>query len=404
MNLLKRLKKGGENRIFTDEMVFSDSYEIERIPCRNAEENKLADLTGGFIQGKAPGFRVFIFGPNGVGKSAVVGYFLRVVGRFVGGKGSYFCPIRVNCRVTHTEMQVYSEIQGQLTGKYGAKRTNLVIKRIADELKKNAKVMVVLDEIDKLDETRESSISRLIENLVEINNQGQPGQLSLICISNRVTLPNKLSPKANRFLTESKIQFNPYNAQQMTKILKDRIKLGLKKGAISDAHTSLIAAYASQTNGDARYGIMLLKAAAKNAESENRLRIQKEDIIKAKIDVEEELIKSLIDGLPEHQHIVLYSIAKLTLTGSNYKRRRDIPKDTLFTGEVYDVYVSACKVLNRNPRTQRWLSEYLKELESYGLITLTISGRGVMGTTTLIRSAVKTEDVYKITSNILGLA
>jgi len=56
-----------------------------------------------------------------------------------------------------------------------------------------------------------------------------------------------------------------------------------------------------------------------------------------------------------------------------------------------------------SPRTMRWFGEYLKELEMLGLVTLSISGSGVRGTTTLIRLGSSAQEIKKIVGSSLGL-
>ena len=230
------------------------------------------------------------------------------------------------------------------------------------------------------------------------------GSVSVIGISNKHSFRNNLDTRTKSTLCEEEIVFKPYNAKELATILKHRVDDGFKSRSIADSSIKLIAAYAAQTNGDARYALKLLQKAGEIAESSDRNRVRMDDVKDAKAKVEEDVIIELITTLPEHQQMVLYSIAYQSLSGAKYKRFVDENDGVLFSGEVYEYYEKVCDTLNRKPRTMRWFGEYLKELEMLGLVTLSISGKGVRGNTTLISLGSRPEEIKKIVSESLGLA
>jgi cell division control protein 6 len=246
-------------------------------------------------------------------------------------------------------------------------------------------------------------VNELIYILTRVNDELEEGSVSITGVSNVYSFKNNLDPRTKSTLCEEEVVFKPYNANQLKTILTHRVKMGFRKGAMSESNIALIAAYAAQTNGDARYGLRLLQKAGEMAQSHKRRRVKKEYVREAKAKVEEDIITELITTLPEHQQIVLYAIADGVARGSHYKRLSDTPPDVLFSGEVYENYEKICKHLNRNPRTMRWFGEYLKELEMLGLVTLTLSGSGVRGTTTLIRLGGNPNEIKKIVAGSLGL-
>ena len=110
-----------------------------------------------------------------------------------------------------------------------------------------------------------------------------------------------------------------------------------------------------------------------------------------------------ISTLPEHQQIVMYSIAALVSQGGMYKRLPGIGTGDLFTGEVYEAYETNCNALGKNSRTMRQFSQYLSELEMLGFITTTVSGKGIRGTTRLIRLGYPPTDIKVIVKQSLGI-
>jgi cell division control protein 6 len=247
-------------------------------------------------------------------------------------------------------------------------------------------------------------LTRINDEIRETTIDGHPkrGCVCIIGISNSYSFKQNLDPRTKSALCEEEVVFKPYNANQLKTILAARVKMGFKKGSISASNVGLIAAYAAQTNGDARYGLRLLQKAGEIAQGHRRKRVKKEDVMEAKAKVEEDILKEIVTTLPEHQQIVLYTIADLATRGSQYKRLGEAPSDVLFSGEVYENYERVCKHLNRQPRTMRWVGEYLKELEMLGLVTLSLSGPGVRGTTTLIRLGTSAAEIRKIIGSSLG--
>ncbi len=212
----------------------------------------------------------------------------------------------------------------------------------------------------------------------------------------------RLDPRSRSTLCEEEKVFPHYNAIQLKAILKQRISMGFKKNTVDNSIVSRIAAFAAQ-DGDARYALRLLKKAGELAENSNSERVTMDHVESAKKAVEEDIMAEAISTLPEHQQIVMYSIAALASQGGMYKRLSGIGTGDLFTGEVYEVYENNCRALNRNPRTMRQFSQYLSELEMLGLITTSISGKGIRGTTRLIRLGYPPEEIKVIVKRSLGI-
>ena len=100
---------------------------------------------------------------------------------------------------------------------------------------------------------------------------------------------------------------------------------------------------------------------------------------------------------PEHEKIVLYAVAILTAEGSHYHRLDGTADErVLFSGEVYEKYESVCRDLDKSARSARWCREYINDLDMLGLITISLSGKGVRGNTTLIRLAFPAEKVKEV--------
>ena len=56
-----------------------------------------------------------------------------------------------------------------------------------------------------------------------------------------------------------------------------------------------------------------------------------------------------------------------------------------FSGDVFEYYETMAKKFSISPVSARWYREYLNELETYGLLITTSSGKGIRGQTRLIK-------------------
>ncbi len=388
-----------ENRIFRNKAVLRPDYKIKELPHREKEEDTLIDNMLPILENQKPD-NVFIYGKSGIGKTSVV----RLVGgsleNIAGEQKLDFRFVYINCKVYSTFFKVMLKLQKDITGKPTGRSTSKMYERILAKIEDGLNAIIVLDEIDRVRE----DLDELLYILTRINEESGSGKISLIGITNTTSFKNKLDPRVKSTLWENEYIFKPYNADQLADILKDRIKMGLREDVIDMGDVNLIAAYAAQINGDARYALRLLFKSAYIAENDGQDRIVGDHIKEARVEVEKDIIKELLLSLPEHQQIVLYSIALAmedTTIGiyTSIERGRKV----LFSGECYEYYEKVSCKIDRRPRTTRWFREYLNDLEMMGLITMAVSGKGIRGNTQLIRLGHDSEEIIGVIGGGLGL-
>jgi cell division control protein 6 len=415
--------------VFKDLSVLSPHYVPKELPYRSQEIKYVSRIFASVFGDVKPN-NLFIYGKTGTGKTSVVKRVAQEFEEVIADSGKNKNNVRavvsyMNCKLGYnSKYQVFIKIledgkfqaddlkkkplRGVRNGKLSGRSPTELYDRFKNVVEANGiRLITVLDEVDMVKDVDDLIyiLTRVNDEIgeVEVNGTKRRGSVSIIGISNSYSFKNNLDPRTKSTLCEEEIVFKPYNAKQLKTILQHRVKLGFKSRAIAESNIGLIAAYAAQTNGDARYGLKLLQKAGEIAQNHKRKRVKRDDVREAKRMVEEDIIFELITTLPEHQQITLYSIADQVSRGSQYKRLTDLPTDVLFSGEVYENYEKICKALNRNPRTMRWFGEYLKELEMMGLVTLSISGTGIRGNTTLIRLGSQPEYIKKIVANSLGV-
>jgi cell division control protein 6 len=263
----------------------------------------------------------------------------------------------------------------------------------------NINLIILLDEIDMI---KGKDLNDLMYQLIRMNDELTGGHVSIIGLSNDMKLKKRLDPRSLSTLCEEERVFPPYNAIQIKAILKQRVSAAFQDDIVDASTISKIAAYAAQ-DGDARYALRLLRKAGDLAESLGAEKVFPEHVESAKKAVEDDIMGEAMKNLPEHQQIVMYSIAALAIQGGMQKRLSGISEGDLFTGEVFEAYETYCRALSRNPRTIRQFSQYLSELEMLGFITTAMSGKGIRGNTRLIRLGYPPEDIKCTIRACLGI-
>lgn len=242
-------------------------------------------------------------------------------------------------------------------------------------------VLITLDEIDALVKKHGDDI---LYRLTRINYDLSTSKVSVIGITNDVKMVENLDPRVKSSLGEEEIIFPPYNAEQLEDILKQRSKIALNEGVISEEVIKLCAALAARDHGDARRALDLLRVSGEIAEREGRDLITADDVNRARIELERDRVYEVISTLPFHSKLVLISI----VLGLN-------SNSTLTTGEVYDIYIKLAGKLGVESITQRRVSDIINELDMVGIITARVVNRGRYGKTKEISLAVSKDIVIK---------
>jgi len=131
---------------------------------------------------------------------------------------------------------------------------------------------------------------------------------------------------------------------------------------------------------------MLLLRAGELADLNKQKKVTDQEVLNAKEKVEAEIIKSMVLTLPVQLQLVLLAIAEKSLSPKGIlKITGQLDSNILYSGEVYEKYEDLCKKYSEKVVSARWFREYINELETYGFITTTVSGKGFKGNTTLIK-------------------
>jgi cell division control protein 6 len=235
--------------------------------------------------------------------------------------------------------------------------------------------VIVLDEIDHL--VRKAG-DDLLYNLTSLNASLTDARACVIGISNDLKFTDFLDPRVRSRLGQLDVIFNPYDAEQLQDILRQRSKLSLNDDVLGDGVIALCAALAAQEHGDARCALDLLRVSAEKAEQSGSQMVEQHHVRSAQHQIESDQMTPIISKLPSQQKLVLSSII---INEKNGLRN-------IQTGEVYAIYTQACRYVGQNALTQRRVSGLISSLDMLGLITARTISRGRYGRTKEINSCI----------------
>ncbi len=391
-------------RIFSNKEALSPHFTPPKLPYRENEIKSVVNLMAPALRMEKPA-NIFIYGKTGVGKTIVTRFVSSELLEMCKKQGVPLYISYINNKIHDSKYRVlvkllkdlwgankeYFEEHGIRVHDSGAPPTTIyeTIIGFIDNL--GAGLIVVLDEVDAV-----RDLDSLLYTLTRANDDVKQGFITIIGISNNLFFKKNIDPRSKSTLCEEELVFPPYNAKQLTTILRDRVKMGFKEGKVDPSAMRLIAAIASKEGGDARYALRLLRKAGEIAEATNARLVKVSDVEEAQKGVEEDIVLESLSTLPDHQQIVLMALANLVENAQ--KDLRGEKRKQFISGEVYDEYKKTCKQVGEKPRSMRWVREYLNDLEMLGFISMQFTGKGSRGQTRLIELG---EDPTKIKQYII---
>ena len=371
-----------------DKDVLRTSYIPDILPHREEQINQLASILATALEGQRPS-NVLLFGKTGTGKTACLKY----IGKEIERANSQLTSVNfiyMNCEVVDTQYGVLQNIGNRFiedfeqripfTG-WSTERVYNILREKIDEEKRV--IVIVLDEIDQL---VSKSGDDVLYHLCRINDDLKNAKVSVIGISNDLRFMEFLDPRVKSSLSEEKMVFPPYNAEQLKDILQQRAKIVFEDNVLESSVIPLCAALAAQEHGDARRALDLLRVAAEIAERSHLPVVTESDVVKAKNKIELDCVTEAIRTLPLQ--------SKLVLMGVLLNNERGDGK--LTTGDLYETYKELCQCTSMAILTQRRITDLISELDMLGIIHARVKSFGRGGRTKEIEPSVPVVEARKI--------
>ncbi len=371
-----------KDTVFLDRNCITPHYTPDKLPFREPQIQRMTEIMANLLNGKRAD-NLFIYGKVGTGKTATAKYILKHLLEFAVQRNVQVAGTYVNCRNHNSKYRVLLKIAKDFYPEHNfmGYSAAFVYEKLLDYAKEGRQIVLVLDEIDMV-----KDVDDLMYSLSRGNDEIEKGSLCIVGISNNVVFKEDLDPRTKSSLCQQEMVFPPYNADELRAILGERAVLAFKAGTVDEAAVSLAAAFAASESGDARKAVMLLMRAGELADKRGELKVTDDAVQRARKLVEDEIVLNHVVTLPEQEKLVLYAIACLTIDKPPFKTLTgEVEEGVLYSGEVYDAYMKIAKKFKENIVSSRWYRQYIADLEMYGLILTTQSGKGVRGQTRFIK-------------------
>ncbi len=376
-----------ESDIFANREVLSPHYVPKHLLFRDRQISEIEKSLTPSLRGER-GRNVFIYGKTGTGKTSCIKYVVDKVKELpiIKAKITY-----INCRIYNSRYRVLSKIASDHIPQYAKRGYGItdIYEKLINWIEEDGKILVVV--LDELDIVRD--LDDLLYTLTRSNSDIKSGGVTLIGVSNKISFKEALDPRSLSTLYENEFVFPPYNSSELAAIIKDRIDYGFKPNVVDPACINLAAAIAAKDSGDARLALKIISKAGEIAENKGQKTIGVNEITEASKFAEEEIAYEVIGTLPEHQKLIVYAIALMSITGGRYKKLDENNESFLLSGEIYGRYSSLVESLHKDVKTTRLYRRYIADLEMQGIIVSHESGKGIRGHTKLIKLSYQPEKI-----------
>lgn len=364
----------GGPTVFKNQKALTFDFLPERLPQREGDMAKLSRTYRSLLQ-EGVAQNVLVTGDVGSGKTALARLFCQEFQAVAKQRGVNVEYTHVNCRRRNTEGAALLQILTHFDPRFpdrGFSNTEM-LENLRKRLERlEAHLIVILDEVDVL---LKKSGSDLVYHLTRFNEEAARAKYSVsIIMVSQVDARELLDDSAkSTFGRTNVIHLEKYEKDDFAQIIPYRVELAFNKGAFpADSMDAAIDAASSQQVGGARYAVDLLRKAGQNAEDASRSKVAPEDVRTAAST--ELLSDEKLEDLDKHKQLTLLAIARVLKKGAAFAT----------TGEAEEKYALACEEFGEKPRAHTQFWTFLKELDSQGLIRTKRSGKGIVGTTTLI--------------------
>ena len=394
-----------KNLIFKNKSILQTNYNPSEILYRDEQINQIASILAPVLRGERPS-NLFLYGKTGTGKTLSIQHIKKELLKRVNKDSDFKLRIEyLNCKlkkVSDTEYRILAELVKKLGGHVPITGlpTEAVYSKFVDVVDSEKQLVVLI--LDEIDQTVKKISDGFLYNLTRLNSELSQSQISIVGISNDLTFLDVLDPRVRSSLSEEEIVFPPYNALQLQGILKKRSEDVFKEDVLEDGVIAKCAAFAAREHGDARRALDLFRIAGELAEREGNEKVLVEHIDEANGKIEKDKILDVVKSEPRQFQLVLYSIIQLAQKGSKtsqmkFGKEGEIQKpDSIFTGEIYNLYNDLCVKYHSEVLTQRRVSDIIQEFDMLGIINVKVISKGRGGRMREIKLAITNNIIEKV--------
>lgn len=341
-----------QDTVFKSEEALQPEFLPEALPHREGQIREIANCIKPALSGKKP-YNVFVSGPPGVGKTAVLRFMFRELEEY-----ERVAPVYVNCWEYNTRHAVLTSILTSLGG-FAPRRgvaTDEVFGKLVSFLKGGGRtVILALDEVDQL--LRNDGSQALYDLSRNI------GKVGIVAITNDIYVGRFLDARVKSSLAQENISFAPYTEREVLDILLERAKLAFRVGKQEAGVVQMAAKFVGARGGDLRLGLECLWKAGRIAD-------EKGTVVK----------KAYLEEVFENAAQPKLEEALSRLGGMHKKILRLMGSGEVISGELYERV--------KEEMSERSFRNYVSDLEAGKLIETRVTGTGFRGKSRILKSRV----------------
>jgi archaeal cell division control protein 6 len=286
MSMFKDMLRSGES-LFRDTIVLDFDFQPKIVKYRENEQMRFATAIRPLLQGYN-GRNLFVSGVPGVGKTTACKHVLRELEE----ETDSITTIYVNCWKHNTTYKIYLKVCEDLGYRFiQSKKTSELFGLIKQKLNK-ASVVFIFDEIDKLEDT--DFLYTILEDIY---------RKSIFLLTNYRDSYSEMDERIRSRLSPEFLSFRPYNENEISGILKQRMEYAFVSNCWDDEAFKEITEKCAEVK-DVRVGLYLMKESGAIAEERSSKKISVAHVAEAVKKVDDFHIKPK-EGLDDELKLIL---------------------------------------------------------------------------------------------------
>nr|WP_205742965.1 AAA family ATPase [Halalkalirubrum salinum] len=380
ISIRDRLQTESSGGVFANkDLVRSDTIINEdRIVGRDDQLGRVVDNLKPVLQNEGiPD--MLLSGPSGTGKSLIIHAVCKQIVELCESQDKTFGVISINCEGPKTaDRAVYRLVKAavdDLDVDPGVPQTGVSTDQKLERLYELMReyydgVIFILDEIDMLEGPyQEAEYNSLIYQLSRARKLADfDGPISLTTITNYADFMKDLNSRAQSSYNPDDIFFDDYDANQLRSILHNR-RDAFKPESLADDVVPLVAAFGSQTHGDARKAIDLLRWAGELAERRGADTVTETDVRKAQEKYTENRKLRHISGISTQKKLSIYAVAATAY----YAREHP---EWIPAGPAFKTYQFIADTMDADQYSRETFVNHVTEQSTYGVLDYERRGKG----------------------------
>ena len=380
ISIREQLQSRGNNSVFADKDLVRPETIIDedRIVGRDEQLERVIENLQPALDGSGLP-NMLLNGPSGTGKSLIVNAVCKQIVDLCEGQNIRFGVVSLNCeRPNSLDQAIYrlvKTVADDVDTEIGVPQTGVSTDQKFERLYELIdgyydSVIFILDEIDLLvGPYDDNAFSSLLYQLSRAESLGNiEGSVSVTALTNYTHFMEDLSSRAESSFNPDDIFFDDYDANQLRSILKNR-RDAFKEGALQEDVIPLVAAFGSQTHGDARKAIDLFRWAGEVAERDGSDIVSEDHVRTAQEKYDENRTLRHVNGLASQKKLALYATAAV-------QHYADDPPEKIPAGVGYNVYRFIAQSIDSDDHNRETYVNKMTEQKTYGILDYERRGRG----------------------------